>query len=293
MRRLAGTIVAVVLTACPAAQAQGVTFKPCERGSEVECAQVPRADRPRRHGPGIDEPPRRAAEVARDAPGALITLAGRPGGGSHALIWPTGREPSSPAGAIVTSVVFDQRGTGLSGVLRCPQLRVPVTRTPVGRGRARGRVRTDARGEAGLLHDPRLGRGHRGGAPGDRRGEDRPVRSLVRDQGGARLRRAVPAAHRAPGARLGRGADGPGRLLRGEHRRDSARARKLCATDCEDITTDPVADIGELVQRIRRRGLVYGDLVSARGRRAPRPDRPRPAARPALCGRLRPDVARA
>ena len=41
MRRLAGTIVAVALTACPAAPAEGVTFQPCERGSEVECAQLP------------------------------------------------------------------------------------------------------------------------------------------------------------------------------------------------------------------------------------------------------------
>ena len=42
--------------------------------------------------------------------------------------------------------------------------------------------------------------------------------------------------------------------------------RTLCAKDCTDITPDPVADIAALVQRIRTRGFLYGDLVSAKGR---------------------------
>ena len=42
---------------------------------------------------------------------------------------------------------------------------------------------------------------------------------------------------------------------------------KLCATGCEDITTDPVADTARLVAAIGRRGLLSGTVIDSRGRR--------------------------
>ena len=95
-------------------------------------------------------------------------------------------------------VVFDQRGTGLSG---SPALQGAghQPRCPWQGGR---RLRAPARAPAAVLHHTGLGRGHRGGQARARGTEDRPARHLLRDQGGARLRAALPVAGGAPGARL-------------------------------------------------------------------------------------------
>ena len=93
------------------------------------------------------------------------------------------------------------RGRGLrparhrrSGVLRCPRSPCSASRL-VGMARRRRRLRGDARAAARLLHDPRLGRRHRGGAAGGRRRQDDPLRRLLRDQAGARLRGCAIPQH--------------------------------------------------------------------------------------------------
>ena len=131
MRRLAGTLVAVALTAFPAAPAAAATFQPCSRGSEIDCAKVPvPLDRAGVVPGSLNLHVERLASRGTRQ-GALIALAGGPGEAAapYLVDW---------AGTFFAGwrnrdlVVFDQRGTGLSGALRCPQLAVPVTRTPVG-----------------------------------------------------------------------------------------------------------------------------------------------------------------
>ncbi len=82
---------------------------------------------------------------------------------------------------------------------------------PAERRHRGGRVRTPARAAAGVLHEPRLGGGHRAAPSGPRGGADRAVRDLVRHQGRARVRARPPRQDRAAGARL-RGGGGWTRL---------------------------------------------------------------------------------
>src|SRR5262245_56716560 len=126
MRRLAGMIVAAALAACPAASA--APFEACQRGSELQCAEIPVPLDRTGAVPGTVtlHAERLRSRGARQ--GALIALNGGPGGASTPYLFEW-------AGTFFAGwrnrdlVVFDQRGTGLSGALRCPQLIVPPTRT--------------------------------------------------------------------------------------------------------------------------------------------------------------------
>ena len=99
-------------------------------------------------------------------------------------------------------IVFDQRGTGRSGAAALPRARA---RHPA-RRRTR-RPATAPRGSApGAPSTPRSDtvddiEAVRARA---RRRQDRALRRLVRDQGRARVRAALPGQRRAAGARLGR-----------------------------------------------------------------------------------------
>ena len=199
------------------------------------------AARPRRRGARIAEAARRATEGARNAPGRLIALAGGPGESATPLPDRLGRNFFA-AGRNRDLVVFDQRGTGLSGALRC-RSSGPGHAHSGGRGRAGGRVATDARARRAFYTTRDSVDDIEAVRAGARRREDRPVRRLLRDQGRARVRRALPAARRAPGARLG-GRAGPARApSRRRARRDPARAATLCARSARTSRADPVADI--------------------------------------------------
>ena len=157
---------------------------------------------------------------------------------------------------------FDQRGTGASGLLRCPAIeRDGRLRSTVG-GRA---VRGAARRAAGVLHDARLGRGHGGDPQGARRAEAHAVRDLLRHDARARLRARVPGA--------GRAADP--RLRRRPRRQRPVRARRLPG-DAADAARrsagpaacrgDPAADLSALVARLRPTPL-RGEVFTAGGKR--------------------------
>ena len=131
MRHLAGILVAAVTAACPAAVSQAaVAFKPCQRGSDIQCGTVPVPLDRAGAVPGTVKLHVERLEALGKRQGALITLAGGPGEAATPYLpdW---------AGTFLSGlrnrdlVVFDQRGTGLSGALRCPRVQVPVTRTPL------------------------------------------------------------------------------------------------------------------------------------------------------------------
>ena len=144
------------------------------------------------------------------------------------------------------------------------------------------------RAAAVALHHRGGGARHRGRARAAGAREADALRRLVRDQGGAGLRSAVPGPGRAPGARLGRrpARAGPlrprrvrgraagdaravrGRALRGRHRRSG---RGPADASSAELARAPLA----------------GHVVGGDGRARPRARRGR-AARPAGRGRLRP-----
>ncbi len=82
-------------------------------------------------------------------------------------------------------ISYDQRGTGGSGLLRCPDARARPAAALAGGGRG---VRAAARRAAGVLRHARVRGGHRGAAGGARRGEADAVRDLLRHEARARLR---------------------------------------------------------------------------------------------------------
>jgi pimeloyl-ACP methyl ester carboxylesterase len=265
MRRLAGILVAVSSTAFPAAAADGFTFQPCARGSEVECAQLPVPIDRAGAVPGSLNLHVERLKSRGTRQGALIALAGGPGEAAtpYLVDW---------AGTFFSGwrnrdlVVFDQRGTGRSGVLRCPQLRVPVTRTPVGEAE-RAAACAQTLGARRAFYTTR-----------DSVEDIEAVRQAI---GVERI--ALFGVSYGTKVALAYAAKYPQRVERlvldsvveptapGAFSEESIAAmprvlRTLCAKDCADITPDPVADIAALVQRIRTRGFVYGDLVSAKGR---------------------------
>ena len=190
-------------------------------------------------------------------------------------------------------VVFDQRGTGLSGVLRCPSL--VRARSPAHPGAGAGRR---------ALRRRRSARGAPSTRPGTRSTTSRPcaarsasskitaVRRLVRDQGRARHTPPRIRSTSSGWCSTRSWSRRPRGLLAGEPRSGAARpaARSACG-GCEQLTQDPRRRPRGAPVRDARGGLLYGPLV-ARGRPAPaRPHRPAPAARPAVRRRLRPHAA--
>ena len=66
---------------------------------------------------------------------------------------------------------------------------------------------------------------------------------------------------------------------------------KLCATGCEQITTDPVADTARLVATMRRRGVLKGTVIDARDGGTGRASAPSNSRRSSFPGTTRPCFA--
>ena len=226
MRRLAGTLVAVApdRVSCRT----GSRASPSSRVSAAPrsmCAQLPVPLDRAGAVPGSLNLHVERLKSRGTRQGALIALAGGPGQAAtpYLIDW---------AGTFFAGwrnrdlVVFDQRGTGLSGVLRCPQLRVPVTRTPVGEAE-RAAACAQTLGAKRAFYTTR-----------DSVDDIEAVRQALGVEKialfGVSYGTKVALAYAAKypqrverlRARLGRRADRPGRLLPGEHRR---RSRGCCA----------------------------------------------------------------
>ena len=118
MLRLAGmlAVAAGLLAAAPGADA---AFTPCADGLSCETVTVP-LDRSGHESGTIDLAVRKKA-ASQTSSGALFVLAGGPGQAATPL---TAAFAQTLAPALTTRdlIVFDQRGTGLSGRLDCPSL---------------------------------------------------------------------------------------------------------------------------------------------------------------------------
>ena len=178
-------------------------------------------------------------------------------------------------------------------MLRCPQLRVPVTRTPVGQAE-RAAACAQTLGPQRAFYTTR-----------DSVEDIEAVRQAIGVEKialfgvsyGTKVALAYAARYPQRIERLVLDSvvepTGPGAFSQESIAAIPRVLRTLCAKDCTDITPDPVADVAALVQRMRTRGLRVRRPGVGQGHAPPRPDRQRAAARPALCRRLRPDAARA
>ena len=103
----------------------------------------------------------------------LFVLAGGPGQSATDAFGGAALGVLHPASLRRDLIVFDQRGTGSSGLLRCRRLeRANLLRA----GAAAGACASSLGAAPGLLHEPRLGRRHRGDTRAAGRGAHRPVR---------------------------------------------------------------------------------------------------------------------
>ena len=87
-------------------------------------------------------------------------------------------------------------------------------------------LRAANRTAARRLHDPGIGRRHRGTAPGGRLRKAGAVRRVLRHQGGARVRRTLSTERGSTGARFGRAARTRGPVLGGHVQSDEAGVRR-------------------------------------------------------------------
>ena len=247
--------------ALPATAAAAIAFAPCSpAGFECGSLAVPLARGAATPGTLTLRATRRLSGASPSAT-AVVPLAGGPGQAALPIA-PDFAELLVPGLAGRDLLVFDQRGTGQSGRLRCRAVdagagslaavracaaQIGARRTAVPHGRHRRRPR--------------------GPAPRGRLRAPRPGRRVVRDEGGDRLRGrpsptgssrscSTPSSRRRAGTRCCARRSWPSpRVL-----------RSLCSGGaCRGITSDPVRDLRTLVRRVGRRAL-RGTYVDANGR---------------------------
>ena len=174
----------LLLLAAPTAGA-AIAYVPCTRPAGFECGTlaVP-LDRTGAVPGAIELAAVRRAAAANPTRTALVALAGGPGQAALPLALDFAAV-LAPALATRDLLVFDQRGTGASTPLACRAQRPDAH----GIGEPlRGRARPPAR----AVHDLRERRRHRGAARGERLRQARALRRLLRHEGRAGLRGALP-----------------------------------------------------------------------------------------------------
>ena len=194
------TLAAVFSVPAPADAA--LRLRPCDG---VQCGRlVVPLDRANPAGPGVSLYVERRRALRRPSRGATLLLAGGPGqpatGAYNGVVTDddygefTGLTPRNDV------VAFDARGTGRSGLLRCPELEraslLDAGAEAAACARRLGRRRA-------FYRTQRFGRGHRGAARGPRRRTGDADRRLVRHVRGPGLRGALPGPGRARAAGLG------------------------------------------------------------------------------------------
>ncbi len=212
--------VALCALAVPAPASASLAFAPCP-GDGNQCATLTVPLDPSGALPGSI-----ALHVERElGTGAIrstiVELAGGPGQAATPLLQDTFDELGlSDTGRQI--VAFDQRGTGRSGLLRCPEARA---RRPAELHGGRRRLRGVARSPSRALHDGALGRGPRSTARGARRPADLAVCGLLRNQARARLCARLSNPRQPPAARLDAATRWGGSPLSRLLRRNDAHSR--------------------------------------------------------------------
>jgi pimeloyl-ACP methyl ester carboxylesterase len=197
--------------------------------------------------------------------GALFVLAGGPGQSATQAFEGDGLGVLSPAFRTRDLVVFDQRGTGRSGLLRCR----PLERSNLfDAGRAAGRCAT------------RLGASRSHYTSPDSVEDIESLRvalgldkiAIYGTSYGVKVALGYALTYPTHVERLVLDsvleADGPDPFYRPTLEALPRVMRSLCRHRCGSFTSDPLVDLSRLVGRMGTRGL-RGQVVDARGRRRP------------------------
>ncbi len=211
---------------------------------------------------------------ARERPrrGALVVLAGGPGQSASDAFGTGALSVLYPGYGHRDLIVFDQRGTGRSGVLRCGALeRANLLYAGVAAGRCAGRLGSrrafyTSRDSAEDIEALRVALGYERIA-------------LFGTSYGTKVALGYALAHPASVERLVLDsvveAEGPSPLYLDTFEAVPRVLRALCRAGCSEFTRDPVADVGTLVSRLARaplRGPIVLPSGSVRGSRLNRED---------------------
>ena len=268
MRRRAAAITFVLAAVCVLFAGDAVAagpFKRCAPGSPLLCGRIAvPLDRAGAVPGSVGLHVERLRSRGRRE-GAVIALAGGPGEAATPFIfdWALSLRTALRSRDLV---VFDQRGTGLSGVLRCRGLFVPVTRTPLEQAQA-------AEGCAQSLGPRRAFYTTRDSVDdidAVRRAIGVHKITLYGVSYGTKVALGYAARYPQHVERLVLDSivepTGPGAFSQESLAAVPRVLRTLCARGCEEITKDVVGDLTALLT-VMRNGLLYGPLVAADGRR--------------------------
>ena len=248
-----------------AAPASSAAFRPCPGSRVVLCARV---TVPLDRSGAVPGTVRLLVARVKGRPrkrGVLLALAGGPGQASTPILEGFA-EATRPALREHELVVFDQRGTGASGLLRCPSVERPFVRDLPA---------------AGAACAARLGPSRAFYTTRDSIADVEAVRvalgvermSLLGVSYGTKVALGYAAAHPDRVERLVLDstvrAEGPDVYSRSGFAAIPGLLRDVCrGRRCRGITADPVADLAGLAARLRGAPL-RGSVVVARGRRHP------------------------
>jgi pimeloyl-ACP methyl ester carboxylesterase len=268
MRRRAAIVFVLAAVACvlPAggASAAGL-FKPCARGSPLLCARITVPLDRSGAVPGTLKlnVERLRSRGARQ--GAMIALAGGPGEAATPYTFDWAFDFRS---ALRTRdlVVFDQRGTGLSGALRCRRLFGRSIRTPLQQAQAGERCARSIGARRAFYTT----RDSVDDLDAVRRAVGVDKITLFGVSYGTKVALGYAAKYPQHVERLVLDSvvepNGPGPFSEESFAAIPRVLRNLCLSGCERTTKDVVGDLAAVLTRMHG-GLLYGPLVGADGRR--------------------------
>jgi pimeloyl-ACP methyl ester carboxylesterase len=268
MRRRAAITFVLTVAACGLAAVDAAAagpFRPCARASPLLCARltVPLDRSGAVPGTVNLHAERLRARGRRD--GALFALAGGPGEAATPYVF----DWAFTFNAALRNrdlVVFDQRGTGLSGALRCRGLFVPVTRTPLEQAQAAERC-AQSLGPRRAFYTTRDSVDD---IDAVRRAVGVDKITLFGVSYGTKVALGYAAKYPQHVERLVLDSvvepTGPGAFGEESLAAVPRVLRTLCLRGCEDITTDVLGDLTAVLASMRG-GLLYGPLVGIDGRR--------------------------
>jgi pimeloyl-ACP methyl ester carboxylesterase len=262
-----GGLTALLLGLAFAQPAHALTFKRCGFSPQVQCASLEVPVDQSGRVPGslrlhVERVPARGTSR-----GPLFVLEGGPGGSvtasRDAYISVFRRQLADH-----DLILADQRGTGRSGALRCPKLRIPASAPALGQAAVAAACAAKLGPAAGFYTT----RASAGDIDAVRQALGADKIALYGSSYGTKLALAYSVLYPAHVERIVLDSVVP--LDDDPFDLDSFRAiprvlDKLCATGCESITTDPVADTARLMTAIERQGVLRGSVVNSRGRRRP------------------------
>jgi pimeloyl-ACP methyl ester carboxylesterase len=244
--------------------AEALTFGRCPGAPGIQCGTLDVPLDPAGRVPGSLRLHVERVPARKPARPPLFVLEGGPGASVTAFARGYG-ELFRRQRADRDLILVDQRGTGLSGALRCPGLRIPDSKPALGQAGAAARCAARL-GPAAAFYTTRASAADLD-AVRAAIGAERIA--LYGSSYGTKLELAYAVLYPSRVDRMVLDSVVP--LDEAGFDPDSFRAvarvlDKLCATGCEGITNDPVADTARLVAKMRARGALKGRVVDTRGR---------------------------